>query len=297
MTSPVPMRTAQWVRCTPTFIQTLPVLNFPFDAPPDIYMPASTVLQMDDGSKVYAFKWCYLSRKGERRSTFFDANSLSEARTQAMPLALARLSKWLRFKNARPPSVRIALRCLGQLLDWADGPQHRGRFEAILSEPDLALEALRGSHSYLRSLLQSHQIASLTAAKRDQVAIACLSEIHGRVYRNHIEPLGHRSGAGTRAPDSSVVAQFGSTLQAVFDSSTQIILNTNPAATGRVLRLSASNDGKTVELREWYGPLRLMELACVAYIGLVFLDSGANLSVLAQYVEPEDLNVLAPTEI
>lgn len=32
-----------------------------------------------------------------------------------------------------------------------------------------------------------------------------------------------------------------------------------------------------------------MELACVAYAGLVFVDSGANLSVLKEYEEPENL--------
>ncbi len=290
MSSPAPIQTAQWVQITPTLIEPFPVLKFPFDGPPDIYAPASTVLQMDDGAQAYAFKWCYLNRKGEGRNTLFDVSSLSEARVQAMPLALDRLSKWFRFKNARPRSVRGSLSFLGQLLDWADQPQQGGRFEAILSDPDLALEALKGYHSYLRSQLQSHQLAWQTVAIRDQIAIACLSEIHGRVYRDHIESLGARKGPGTKAPDSAAVAQFGSTLQAVFDSSAQIILHGDPTASVRVLHLSASDDGKTVELREKYGPLRLMELACVAYTGLVFMDSGANQSVLKKYEEPEDLN-------
>lgn len=290
MSSPAPTRTAKWVKCTPTFIKPLPQLKFPFETPPDIYLPDSTVLHVEDGRQVYAFKWCYLNRKGEGRRTLFDANSLSKVRVEAMPQALNRLSKWLRFKNARPQSVHGVLNIVGQLLNWADQPEQGGRFEAILSDPDLALEALESHHRYLRSQLQSHQIASMTAGLRDQLAISCLSEIHSRPYRDHIEPLQARKGAGVKAPDSSAVAQFGSMLQAVFDSAAQIILHGNPEASVRVLRLSASDEGKTVELRPQYGPLRLMELACVAYTGLVIMDSGVNLSAIAQYEEPEDLN-------
>ncbi len=58
---------------------------------------------------------------------------------------------------------------------------------------------------------------------------------------------------------------------------------------GMLLRISATDDSKAVKLRASYGPLRLAELACVAYAGLVFVDSGANLSVLQGYEEPEDL--------
>lgn len=285
MNSPDPIQTAHWVKCTRTFIETLPVLKFPFQAPLDIYMPAATVLQLEDGSQVYTFKWCYLNRG--RAS--FDTTSLSAERVQAMPQALSRLSKWFRFKNDRPLSVKRALNTLGQLLDWADQPQQGQRFEAILSDPDLALEALKGYHSYLRSQLQGHQIASATAGERDRFAITCLSEIHGRVYKDHIEPLEARKGTGTKAPDSAAVAQFGSILQAIFDSATALVLQGNPATPVRVLRVCASNEAVSVELRKGYGPLRLMELACVAYTGLVVMDSGANLSVLAQYEEPEDL--------
>lgn len=290
MSSPSPAQTAQWVQCTITFIQTLHVLKFPCEAPPDIYMPASTVLQTDDGSQLYAFKWCYLNRRGEGRKTFFDVTSLSAERVRAMPQALTRLSKWFQFRNSRPQSVAGSLRLLALLLGWADQPQHGRRFEAILSKPDVALEALKGYHSYLRSKVQAHQIAPVTAGHRDQCAIACLSEIHDRLYKDHIEPLEARQGAGTKVPDTGAVAQFGSALQAIFDSAAALVLQGNGSASVRALRACASDNTKLVSLRKRYGRLRLMELACMAYSGLVFMDSGANEAVLMQYEEPDDLH-------
>ncbi|MGN5353144.1 hypothetical protein ACQ4P5_13845 [Ralstonia sp. L16] len=282
---------AHWQRCTPTYIKALPVLDFPFVTPPDIYAPASTVLRFGDGNKVYAFQWCYLRREGVGRGVIksFDVSSLSEVRVNTMPLVLERLSKWFRFNNARPRSVERALHELGFLLSWADQPQHAGRFEALLGDPDLALEALKGYHTYLRNQLQSHQLASRTASDRDQGAIACLSEVHGRVYKDHIEPLQCIQRQGTEAPDAQAVGKFSSTLQAIFDSAAEMVLVERPVPPQRLLRVSASDDSKTVELRASYGPLRLMELACVTFAGLVFVDSGANLSVLTDYEEPEDL--------
>ncbi|MES2009435.1 MAG: hypothetical protein V4468_11130 [Pseudomonadota bacterium] len=289
MSLPGAVPAAHWQRCTPTYVKTLPVLDFPFETPPDIYVPASTVLRLGDGSQVYAFQWCHLRRDGKGRMTSFDVASLSEARVKAMPLALERLSKWFRFNNARPLSVKRSLLNLGSLLSWADQPQHAGRFEALLRDPDLALEALMGHHTYLRNQLQSHQLASETVGSRDRDAIACLSEIHGRVYKDYIEPLQSTKGKGTEAPDAQAVGEFSSTLQAIFDSAAEIVLGERPVPPVRLLRVSASDDSKVVELRASYGPLRLMELACVAYAGLVFVDSGANLSVLKEYEEPENL--------
>jgi len=280
---------AQWAQCTATFIEKLPVLIVPFEALPGIYAPEKTVLQMKDGSQVYAFKWCYLKRRGGGTNAFFDKSSLSNERVLAMPLALTRLSKWFRFKNSRPRSNNASLNFLGQLLDWADQPHQSGRYERILSDSDLALEALKRYHTHLRSLLQGHQIAIHTAGVRDQRAIACMSEIHDRVYKNDIEPLQCGTSPGTTAPASADVAQFGATLQAIFDSAAALILRGDPAASSRALRTCASDDTKSVQLSEAYGPLRLMELACVAYTGLVFMDSGANQSVLTQYEEPVDL--------
>ncbi len=281
--------TAHWQHCTPTYIKTLPVLNLPFETLPEVYIPARTVLQFEDGSRIYAFQWCYLRRRRTGSITSFDVASLSEARAKAMPLVLECLTKWFRFNNARPRFFRELLFNLGSLLSWADDSQHAGYFETLLSDPNLALKALQGYHSYLRSQLQSHQLAPVTAGRRDQDAITCLSEIHGCVYKDYIEPLQARRGSGTKAPDAQVVGEFSSTLQAIFDSSSEMVLGERPVSHARLLRVSASDDSKVVKLRANYGPLRLMELTCVAYAGLVLADSGANLSVLKEYEEPEDL--------
>ncbi len=284
-----------WQRCTHTFIRTLPVLDFPFATPPDILAAARTVLRAGAKTQVYAFLWCYLRREVTGNRSTFDASSLSEARVRAMPLVLGRLSQWFRFRNSKPRSVARQLNHMGLLLAWADAPQNAGRFEALLSDPDLALEALRGYHSYLRNLLQSHQLADVTAGHRDQDAIACLSEIHGRVYKDHIEPLQALQGSGTEAPSTQAVQEFASTLQAIFDSAAALLLGETVKdwaglpTEWRLLRVSASDDSKVVKLKESYSQLRLMELACVAFAGLAFVDSGANLGVLQLYEEPEDL--------
>lgn len=279
-----------WQRCTPSYVKTLPVLDFPFEQLPDIYAPASTVLRLTNGKQVYAFQWCYLRREGEDRKGLksFDVSSLSEARAKTMPLALERLSKLFRFNNARPSTIEATFALLGLLFFWVDQPQHAGRFEKILSDSDLALEALKGYHTYLRNRVQSHVLHPLTAALRDQKAIACLSEIHGVNYKDHIEPLSGIKGKGTETPDAQLVSEFSSTLQAIFDSASDIVLEDRPVPPGMQLRISATDDSKTVKLRPRYGPLRLMELACVAYAGLVFVDSGANLAVIQEYEEPED---------
>ena len=273
MSLPGAVPSAHWQRCIPSYIKTLPVLDFPFVTPPDIYAPASIVLRFGDGSRVYAFQWCYLRREGKGPVTSFDVSSLSEARVKAMPLVLERLSKWLRFNNAKPTSACHSLYLLGGLLSWADEPQHAGRFEALLGDPGLALEALKGYHTYLRNRLQSHQLTSTTASKKDQGAIACLSAIHGRAYHDHIEPLQGIRGQGTEAPDAQAVGEFSSTLQAIFDSAAKMVLGERPVLPQRLLQVSASDDSKTVELRASYGPLRLMELACVTFAGLGFVDS------------------------
>lgn len=284
-----------WTKCTTTFISTLPALDFPFETEPDLLASARTVLRLGTKTPFYAFLWCYLRREAKGKWSAFDVSSLSEARVRAMPLVLVRLSQWFRFRNSRPRSVERQLRHLWMLLSWADAPQNAGRFEALLSDPDLALEALRGYHSYMRNRLQSHQITSATAGNRDQDAIACLSEIHGRVYKDYIEPLQATKGSGTEAPSSQAVQEFASTLQAIFDSAAAMLLgDTAKDWTGlptewRLLRVSASDDSKVVKLKETYSQPRLMELACVAFAGLSFVDSGANLAVLQLYEEPEDL--------
>lgn len=245
-----------WQRSTPTFIAGLPVLDFPFETPPDIFAAESTVLRGEDGALVYAFMWCFLRRKVKGAHSAFDASSLSETRLRTMPTVLKRLSKWFRFRNARPRSVRRVLNSLGLFLSWVDSSPNSGRYEAVLSDSALALDALRGYHSYLRSRLQSHQISPNTAGYQDQDAIACLSEIHDRVFKDDIEPLSSPKGKGTDAPDTQVVQSFGSTLQAVFDSASALALGeavqSAPWALrhAQTLRVSATDDSKVVSLEK-----------------------------------------------
>lgn len=280
-----------WQRCTQNYIETLPVIDFPFEQLPDVYAPASTMLRFAHEGQLNIFKWCYLRRQVDSRGVlkYFDVSSLSETRVRAMPLALERLSKWFRFKNARPSSVEASLSKLGRMFTWADQPEHAGHFEDILNDANLALEALKGFHAYIRSMSQSHLLHPETATYLRQNSIACMSEIHGIDYKDDIEPLQFGRRDGTEVPDAQLVGEFSSTLQAIFDSASDIVLEERPVPPGMLLRISATDDSKTVKLGNDYGPLRLMELACIAYTGLVFVDSGANPSVLQRYEESDDL--------
>jgi hypothetical protein len=162
-----------WQRCTPSYVKTLPVLDFPFEQLPDIYAPAKTVLRFAHGSHLYAFQWCFLRRQVDSRGVLqsVDVSSLSEARVKAMPEVMERLSKWFRFNNARSMTVEETSMLLGRLLFWADQPMHAGRYVEILSNSDIALEALKGYHTHLRSRLQSHLLHPTTAASLDQKSI------------------------------------------------------------------------------------------------------------------------------
>lgn len=282
-----------WQRCTQNYVKTLPILDFPFVRLPDIYAPAATMLRCAHGVQLNVFKWCYLRRQTDSRGVlkYFDVSSLSEARVSAMPLALERLSKWFRFNNARPSTVESTLSRLGQMFVWVDQPEHAGRFEEILNDANLALEALKGYHTYIRSMSQSHLLHPDAANSLEHTAIACMSEIHGINYKDDIEPLQYGRRGETKVPDAQLVGEFSSTLQAIFDSSSDLVLEERPVPPGMLLRISATDDSKTVKLGNDYGPLRLMELTCIAYAGLVFVDSGANPSVLQGYEEPDDLEL------
>lgn len=292
MSEPGEASKAIWQPCTPTFTRTLPVLEFPFKTLPDIYAPASTVLKLKDGSRINAFQWCYLRRKSEGRGErikSFETTSLCEDRVKAMPVALERLSRWIAFKNSRAQSVKAVLTNLSHFIFWADHPQNDGRLTSLLTDPDVAFEALRGYHTHLHSRLQSHQFTAGRAALLDQTAISCLSEIHGLEYRDRIEPIQWTNGDGTKAPGAQAVGTLVSMLQGIFDSAAAMSLAEQSVPGERQLRASATDDTKVVQLSERYGPLRLMELACAAYTALVFADSGANLSVLQEFEEPDDL--------
>lgn len=283
-----------WVRCNPAHLQSLPVQSFPWSKKPDLYKPQSTVLQIKGAGTVYAFLCCFLRREINRTTSDYDPASLSEQRVQALPQVLDRLSTWLSFKNCRPRTVESHLQHLGRFLSWADDPAHEQRYEAVLNDPKVALQALKAHHTHLRQRLQGHQLTPHTAGQLDQRAIALLSEIHGRSYSDEIEPLEARKGQGTQAPEQDQVAQMLEMLQAVFDSAARLVLNpTLPGEDGeprsaRTLRVG-SGHGDVVVLDERYSRVKVAELACVAYAGMVFIDSGANLAVLQTYEEPEDL--------
>jgi hypothetical protein len=285
--------TGDWVTSSPRLVATLPVLDFPFDRLPELFAPERTVLQMGDGSRSHCYTWCYRRRKTATRRVVFDRSSLSAARVAALPAALDRLSMEFRHAGARPATIDSRLTSLARFLAWADGAEHEGRFEAVLSDPELALQALRAHHSFLRNRLQSHQLASSSAAQSDRQTIALLSTIHGQDFKDHIEALSQGTGQGcaTKAPKDGQVQAFVSRVQAVFDSAAELLLNdaASISADPRRLRLSAVDDSDIATLPGNCTQGRLMELACMAFAALVLADSGANLAVLQSYEEPEDL--------
>lgn len=283
-----------WIRCTPTVLQNLPVQPFPWKVKPDLFAPDTTILSVsgDTGTdNVNAFLWCYLRREVNRTASSYDPTSKSTLRMQALPKALERLSRHFSFKGLRAQSAKEYLAVLGRFLNWADDAKHEGAYETVLSDPDVALRALKAHHTHLRHRLQSHQIKSYTAGQADQTAIALLSEIHDRVYANDIEPLAVRKGQGTKAPQQEDVAQMGQTLQAVFDSASRLVLDPDAVPDIGTARRLKVGDGQEdwVALDERYSKLKLAELACMAYAGLAFMDSGANWAVLQSYEEPDDL--------
>lgn len=284
----------EWIRITRNHVASLRVVAFPFEAIPQDYAPQSTVFELEDGQRVHPYMWCYLERKTARFSEL-NSTSLSHLRIQAMPAVMARLSTRARFENARPQTVLSRFRCLTQFLTWADAAEHDGRFEQVFSDPNLALEALKGHHAYVRQMLQARQLDTRTAAKRDQSAIAILSEIHNYTFLDAIEPLTEYRSGGINTPLETEVGAWMSTLQAIFDSTAKIIQQEESfsypkSAMQRVIRLSATDDSKTVVLRDRYPLARLMELACVTFAGLAIGDSGANLSQIQRYEKPDDLS-------
>ena len=175
-----------WVRCTPGVLQNLLAQNFPWKVKPDLFAPDKTILSFGDSAdtlSLYSFLWCYLRREVNGPASSYDPASKSTVRVEALPRALERLSKRFNFKSSRARTVHSELAKLGRFLNWADDPRNNGAYETVLSDPDVALSALKAHHSHLRERLQSHQITSHTAGQADQSVIALLSEIHDRCER------------------------------------------------------------------------------------------------------------------
>lgn len=283
-----------WVSTTRRYVSTLPVLKFPFETLPEIYAPQYTVLELSTEYRVHPYQWCYLQRRARAGFTELDTGSLSTARVEAMPKVIDRWSQWVRFHNPRPSTLQKDFGYLSLFLSWADAAGNGRRFEYVLTDADLTLEALKKHHAYLRQLFQRRLISGATASRRDQIAIKILSEVHDRTFLDEIEPLSKPPSNGLAAPRDDQVGQWMSTLQAIFDSAARLILHQGAATAQdigaeRVLRLSSVDDLKTAVLAEDYSHARLLELACVAFAGLAIGDSGANLAQIQSYEEPADL--------
>lgn len=283
-----------WVRNTKNYVDALPTLAFPIESLPEIYVPQSTILELPGGQRVYLYQWCYLQRVIRGRYTELNLASLSSARVEAMPQVVARLSKWFRFGGARPRTIHTAFKALSQFMAWVDATEQAGSYEDVLTNADVALQALQNHHTFLRQSLQAHKFSAGTAGARDHRVVNILSEVHGRNFLNDIEPLSETRSRGTRAPRDDEVAAFMSILQAIFDSAAQLTRrepsNARSEETGqRVLRIWASDDSKVVVLADDFSEARLMELACVAFAALAIGDSGANLAQIQGYEEPDDL--------
>ncbi|WP_429259874.1 hypothetical protein [Paraburkholderia sp. GAS334] len=266
---------------------------------PDLYAPHSTILQTADGVQTHAYLWCYLDRKVHGRRYRFNPSSLSSQRVKDMPMAIERLSKHFRFANARPRTVRDELaNGLSRFLNWLDAPLHNGRFESILSDPDLALEALRKHHSYLRQRMQANhtgtRIDVSTASMLDVDAIKMMSVIHDREYGNEIEAIKYIHGEGIKTPKTEDVAALMACAQGVFDSVVRIVLdesrdNSDYAPIGE-LRWQSGSQQDSVPIQTGTNIERVIELGCIAYAALCIGDSGANLAPIQSYEEPEDMD-------
>ncbi|WP_152606464.1 hypothetical protein [Aquabacterium sp. NJ1] len=284
-----------WFSNNPSFTEALPRLDFPFESLPDLYLPERTIFTLPDRSRLFPYMWCYLRRRTTiARKTEYDPSSLSKSRTAAMPAVITRLSNLARNNGWRPRTIHSKFEQFSAFLLWVDSPEQGGKFEKVLSDKEIGLAALKAYHTYLRHRVQTNQLGATSGGTLDKSAIALLSELHDYVYLDKIEPLQTPALESTAAPLEKDVAEFTSTLQAIFDSAAAIVLdkparkNSKPNHT-RTIRLSASNDNKITTLPDDFPIGRLMDLACVTFTGLVIADSGANQGVITSYEEPDDL--------
>lgn len=293
------MRLTDWAQAGRAYCAELPKLAFPLvgDAP-EFYVPQRTILRMSDGAQMHTHLWCYLERKLLPGKFYqFNPSSLSAQRVKDMSRVIERLSKRFRFDNARPRTVTQGLHFLASILNWLDEPNHQGRYEAVLSDPDLALEALKQHHSYVRQRMQANRTGNnfgqAAASNLDTNAIKMMSVVHDREYGDEIEPIPFFHSEGVKPPKTESVAGFMACLQGVFDSVTEITLDAQLDARKEAplgaLRWDTGEIAHSVEIPPQTRIERLMELGCVAYAGLCLGDSGANLAAIQSYEEPEDM--------
>jgi hypothetical protein len=294
------MREPDWISTGGDYPKGLPCLAFPLEGTmPDLYAPQSTILQTADGANTHAYLWCYLDRKAHGKRYRFNPSSLSSQRVEDMPRAIERLSKRFRFVNARPRTVNKELaNGLSWFLNWLDTPLHDRRFESILSDPVLALEALQMHHSYLRQRMQANhtgkRIHASTASTLDRHAIKMMSVIHDREYGNEIEAIKYIPGEGTKTPKTEDVAALMACAQGVFDSVVRIVLDDsrdiNDYASLGELHWQSGAQQDSVPIPTGANIERVIELGCIAYAALCIGDSGANLAPIQSYEEPEDMD-------
>jgi hypothetical protein len=290
------MQESDWISTAGNYPRGLPRLAFPLDgAMPDLYVPQSTILQTADGANTHAYLWCYLDRKAHGTRYRFNPSSLSSKRVEDMPMAIERLSKHFRFVNARPRTVHAEVaNGLSTFLVWLDSPLHNGRFESILSDPDLALEALQKHHSYLRQRMQANHIGASTASMLDVDSIKMMSLIHDREYGNEIEAIKYLHGEGIKTPKTEDVATLMACAQGVFDSVVRIVFDDPGDDNGRAslgeLSWQSGDQQNSVQISAVTNMERVIELGCLAYAALCIGDSGANLAPIQSYEEPEDMD-------
>jgi len=280
----------EMIRLTALEIKSLPALEFPFKKSPAIWAPERTILRLGDGKRVPIFTWMYLERCVVGSTNRYNRASLSTIRVSALPQIIQRLSDDFRLRALSPASIYAELSSFARFLVWTDSEEHGGIFEPILSEPELTLNALEVYHRYLKGQIQSRAFGRTTAANQETATLNALSAIHNRKYSDEIEKISGGPSRTTPAPKGDDVAQFMSTLTAIFDSACRILESCTDLHSDGTWRLSVSaiDDSQVVNLKKGFSRIRLMELAAMSYVGLVFGDSGANLAQVKILEEPED---------
>ena len=280
------------IRVKPTGLNALPNVEFPFNKTPSLWAPERTVLRLDHGKRVPLFVWLYLDRSADGPTHLFNPASLSTVRLAAIPQAIRRLSDHFRLQGTSPKTVYSVFASFARFLAWIDNKEHGSLFESVLSDPDLALQAFELYHRYLKGRIQSHTLHRRTGVNQHNNTLQVLSVIHNRDYGDEIEKISPGIAGTTKAPRSEDVAQFMSSLTAIFDSACRILescVNTYNDGTWQ-LSISTVDDSQVVRLPKGYSRGRLMELAAMSFTGLIIGDSGANLAQVQIYEEPQDLS-------
>ena len=292
------MQSSEWIKAIPNYTKNLPKLAFPLQgAMPEIYVPESTILHLQDDTRIHTWMWCYLERKRYGQWYVFNPLSLSAQRVKDLPRAVERLSKRYRFDNTRSRTIETSVMTLSSFLYWLDDPHNQSRYESILSDPDLALEALKKYHTHLRQLMQSnhsdHPFRAAAASNRDAGTVKSMSIIHDRQYGDEIEIIKSVRGDGVKPPKAEDVAAFMACMEGIFDSVTRIVLDEPQKKKHDLylgdLRWQSGGQECTASIPAGTHIERVMELGCMAYAALCLGDSGSNLSQIQDLEEPENL--------